>query len=375
MGTAARREEPKMKFGLFMMPLHPPRRSYADSYDRDVDLLVHADRVGFSEAWVGEHVTEVWETVPVPELLIAQAIPRTENIVLATGVTLLPLHNPIDTAHRIAMIDHMARGRFYWGIGTRSIPTDLELYGLDPEEVRERSAEILEIVLGLWAAEDGRFAYEGKYFQIRAPEKPLELGRRLYFKPYQKPHPPIGMPAATATSDSPRVAGERGYIPISGSDMFAGDLRIHWEKVEQGAGSSGKTADRREWRIARDVYVGATPKTAREEARVVLGRPFEEHQWINRKDGNALGAVKIDPSMPDEAVDVGYMMDNMWIVGDPEECAEKIRQLYQDVGGFGTLLTITQDPDDHSLVQNALRRLTEEVGPLVADLLGQVGSG
>ncbi len=53
-----------MEFGLFMMPLHPPYRSYADSYDRDLDLLVEADRLGFHEVWIGEHMTERWENVP-----------------------------------------------------------------------------------------------------------------------------------------------------------------------------------------------------------------------------------------------------------------------------------------------------------------------
>src|SRR5438093_5218904 len=78
------REETSMQFGLFMMPLHPPERSFVDSYERDL-----------------------------------------AQIVLATGVTLLALHNPVEVAHRIAMLDHLARGRFYWGIGGGAIPTDL----------------------------------------------------------------------------------------------------------------------------------------------------------------------------------------------------------------------------------------------------------
>ena len=44
-----------MEFGLFMMPIHPPHRSYADSYERDLDLIVRADKLGFKEVWVGEH--------------------------------------------------------------------------------------------------------------------------------------------------------------------------------------------------------------------------------------------------------------------------------------------------------------------------------
>ncbi len=39
-----------MQFGLFMMPLHPPYRTYADSYDRDLDLIVKADQQGYTEA-------------------------------------------------------------------------------------------------------------------------------------------------------------------------------------------------------------------------------------------------------------------------------------------------------------------------------------
>ena len=72
--------------------------------------------------------------------------------------------------------------------------------------------------------------------------------------------------------------------------------------------------------------------------------------------------------MPDEAVDVDYMMDNVWIVGDPQECADQIRQLYSETGGFGCLLFITQDPDDHSLMQRSTKLLMEEVAPLVKDL-------
>ena len=360
-----------MNFGLFMMPLHPPRRSFADSYDRDIELIVQADRLGYHEAWIGEHITEVWENAPVPELLIAKALALTDRIILATGVTLLPLHHPVDTAHRIAMLDHLARGRFYWGIGTRSIATDLDLYGLDSHDmdaVREQGKEALEVILGLWAAEDGHYGYEGKYYQVHAPEAPPELERRLYYRPYQQPHPPIGVAATTPRSDTIRMAGEMGWMPMSSSNLLPHDLQAHWEMVTEGAADAGRVADRGQWRIARDVYVGETPEAAREEARIVLGRPFDEHQWINRKVAGMMGALKLDKSMPDEAVNVDYMMENIWIVGDPQECADKIRKLYHDVGGFGPVLAITHDPDDHSLMQRSLRLLAEEVGPMVKDL-------
>ena len=63
-----------------------------------------------------------------------------------------------------------------------------------------------------------------------------------------------------------------------------------------------------------------------------------------------------------------YMIENVSIVGDPQECADKIRRTYEEVDGFGHLLAITQDPDDHSLMQRSIRLLMEEVAPMVEDL-------
>ena len=73
-----------MEFGLFMMPLHPCG-GLMPTLRPDMELIVLADRLGYHEAWIGEHITEMWENAPVPELLIAQALALTENIVLATG--------------------------------------------------------------------------------------------------------------------------------------------------------------------------------------------------------------------------------------------------------------------------------------------------
>jgi alkanesulfonate monooxygenase SsuD/methylene tetrahydromethanopterin reductase-like flavin-dependent oxidoreductase (luciferase family) len=234
-----------MDFGLCMMPFHPPRRSCADAYDRDTAFLVQADQLGSHEAWMGEPITETWEHAPVPELLIAKALALTERLIVATGVTMLPLHHPVETAHRIAMLDHLARGRFSWGIGVRSLPTDLHLYGVastSMDDVWERGKEALEVILGLWQAEGGHFDFQGKYSQVHAPEMDPHLGRRLSSQPSQKPHPPIGVAASTPHADTMRLAGERGWIPMT--NLMAPHVRTLWEKVEAGAASTGRTADR-----------------------------------------------------------------------------------------------------------------------------------
>ena len=100
----------------------------------------------------------------------------------------------------------------------------------------------------------------------------------------------------------------------------------------------------------------------------MLGRNYDVHQLPSRQGTVQMDLMKIDPDMKDEDVDVDYLMENVWIVGDPQECADKIRELYEDVGGFGTLLSITADSDDASWDHESLTLLVEQVGPLVEDL-------
>src|SRR2546428_12453210 len=152
-----------MQFGLFMMPLHPPYRAFADCYQRDVAQIVLADQLGYREAWVGEHLTERWENAPAPDLLLAQALALTKTVRLGTGVTLLALHNPVYLAHRLAMLDHMARGRFQWGIGGGGVPPPPSLFGGRSAAPPARPAPGPCAVLQLFASE-GHFTYHGSFF-------------------------------------------------------------------------------------------------------------------------------------------------------------------------------------------------------------------
>lgn len=67
-----------MNLGLFVMPLHPPERVLADTLEEDLELLVEADRLGYAEAWIGEHQTLAWEPIPAPD--ISSAKPRSRPV-------------------------------------------------------------------------------------------------------------------------------------------------------------------------------------------------------------------------------------------------------------------------------------------------------
>ena len=141
-----------MRLGYFTMPLHPPGSDIAETLAHDLEQIVTLDRLGYAEAWIGEHFTSVWENIPCPDLFIAQALARTTNIVLGTGVSCLPNHHPLMLAQRIAQLDQMARGRFMWGIGSGGFPGDADLFDIDTKQLEQRplTRDILDTVLDLW---------------------------------------------------------------------------------------------------------------------------------------------------------------------------------------------------------------------------------
>jgi alkanesulfonate monooxygenase SsuD/methylene tetrahydromethanopterin reductase-like flavin-dependent oxidoreductase (luciferase family) len=141
-----------MKVGAFLMPSHPPERTVGEGQRSDLEELVRLDRLGFDEAWIGEHFTAAWEPCPAPDLLIAQALPRTERIRLGPLGHLLPYHHPIELAHRVAYLDHMAEGRYQLGVGVSALPTDHALFALDTSGGRNRKMtfEALDLMVRLW---------------------------------------------------------------------------------------------------------------------------------------------------------------------------------------------------------------------------------
>ena len=176
-----------MEIGFFTMPLHPAGSDLTETLDSDLDQIVTLDALGYREAWIGEHFTAGWENLAAPDLLIAKAIPLTKNIILGTGVSCLPDHDPFVLAHRIAVLDHLAKGRFYWGVGAGSFIGDFEVFGVDPKtgEQRDLTNDSLEFILNLW--DDPKPGlYENKRWRFKVPEPVAEVGLGVHTKPYQK---------------------------------------------------------------------------------------------------------------------------------------------------------------------------------------------
>ena len=126
-------EDRHLRFGIFLGPFHSPDENPTLALERDVDLVVHLDKLGFDEAWIGEHHSGGFEIIASPEVFIAFAAARTQHIRLGTGVSSLAYHQPFINADRVNQLDHMTRGRMMFGVGPGVATVGCVRYGLSPQ--------------------------------------------------------------------------------------------------------------------------------------------------------------------------------------------------------------------------------------------------
>lgn len=358
-----------MKVGLFMMPTHLPGSDPYEAAQWDLQVLRWADELGFSEAWIGEHFTVPFEPVPAPDLLIAQALCQTKQIKLASGVHLLPYHHPAELAHRIAYLDHLAQGRYMVGIGAGALPGDVALFGTEGTN-QDLMREALEIMLQIWrsAAEGGEepFEFDGHWKgRYGGPDG----FHAIHLAPYQSPHPPIGMAGGSPRSATMRFAGEQGFMPLS-FNLPPARLRMQWETYSDAAAAAGRDADRAQWRVYREFFVAETDEEAmRWSVGDMFGRVEREFLLETHASLGQLTALAPDPDIAEADVTPEYLAEHAWLVGSPDTVARKLRQQYEEAGGWGTLLLQTFDyshaPEPW---RNSMELMMNEVMPQVADL-------
>jgi Luciferase-like monooxygenase len=144
----------RLRFGIFLAPFHPPGENPTLALQRDLELIQHLDRLGYDEAWIGEHHSAGTEIIASPEIFIAVAAERTAHIRLGTGVVSLSYHNPLWVAERIVLLDHLTRGRVMLGVGPGSLPTDAAMIGVSQAETRELMEQSLDVIMALLRTEE-----------------------------------------------------------------------------------------------------------------------------------------------------------------------------------------------------------------------------
>ncbi len=321
-----------MRFGIFMAPIHPAGENPTLLIDGDLALIDHLDRLGYDEAWIGEHHSAGSEIIASPEIFIAAAAQRTRTIKLGTGVTSASYHNPLWVAERAVQLDHMTRGRFMLGLGPGALPSDAAMIGLDMPQTRELLEDAVGIITHLLTSEDPISFDNGRWTLKDA---------RLHLRPYSNLADSITI-AAVASPAGPRLAGRYGHGLLSiGATTAAGFdiLGLHWDVMEERAANYGVSVNRDKWRLVGMMHLAETREQAYKEVEHGIASWFDYFQHTAAFPQMAVG----DGTTVREFIDF-VNHSGLGTIGTPDDACEQIDRLVkQSNGGFGAYLQLAHD--------------------------------
>ena len=170
-----------MDFGLFFLMQRDEAWSEQAVYDSCLEQMLAAEGLGYRSVWIAEHHFNDYGLCPAPPVLAAFLAARTSRLRLGMGVSLLPLHHPIDLAEQLAVLDVVSGGRLDVGIGRGGTLQDYQTFRAERAEARLRIEEGIALMQQCWSG--APFDFAGQFHSAE----------RLHVRPrpVQQPHPPL----------------------------------------------------------------------------------------------------------------------------------------------------------------------------------------
>ena len=363
-----------MKLGFFTMPVHRLDRDYTQVLQEDREAIILADRLGYSEAYVGEHLTDAAESITNSMLFQASLVSDTRQIKLGTGTTNLSHTHPVLIAAQAAMLDHLLKGRFLFGISPGALESDAEALGIRGINRNEMFAESIGHIIDIWRGEPP-YDLEGRHWTISTRDTlDPEIGIGPIAKPYQKPHPPILATVVAPYSKGVIEMGKKGFLPISANFLLDKWVRTHWTNYVKGCEEAERTAKSGDWRVARSIFVHDDHATALDYGKENARSPYRfyfNQLFTKLKKANRHGAFKPEPDFPDDRLTLDFIVDSLVIAGDPSSVVDQLLAFREVTGDFGTLLYAGKDWEDRSLAIRSMELMAEKVMPEINAAIGR----
>jgi alkanesulfonate monooxygenase SsuD/methylene tetrahydromethanopterin reductase-like flavin-dependent oxidoreductase (luciferase family) len=359
-----------VRLGYFSMPLHPLGRTWVETLAEDREAVILADRLGFHDAFIGEHLTDKHENITNSLLFLATLISDTEQIKLATGTTNLSQQHPVLVAANSAMFDHLSGGRFILGISPGALTSDAEALGILSEDRNKMFAEAIDVITAIWESEppydidlpDNRFKV------TTAQTIDLDLGVGVLPKPLQSPRPEIVGTVVAPFSKGVIAMGKRDFHPLSANFLLPQWVATHWPNYVEGKEAVGETADPADWRVARTIFVADDPEVAQRYAKQDENSPYRFYysQMLTKmKKLGRLELFKKHRDQPDDEITLDHVVDELVIAGTPEQVAEEVLAFREQTGDFGELVYAGLDWVDPTLARRSMELMAQKVMPMV----------
>nr|MBF0684402.1 LLM class flavin-dependent oxidoreductase [Pseudomonas sp.] len=330
----------------------------------------------FYDAFVGEHLTDQAENVTNSLLFLATLISETKTIKLGSGTSNLSHSHPTLLATHAAMFDHLAKGRFIFGISPGALASDAEALGILDQDRNRLFAEAIDVILEIWQRDapydidlpDNRFKVS------TAKTAALEIGRGIMLKPYQSPRPEIVGTVVAPHSKGVIAMGQRDFHPMSANFLLPHWLPSHWNNYAQGKASVGQTADVADWRVARTIFVADDDKVAQSYGRDDARSPYRYYykQMLTKMIMSKRHVIfKKHQDEDDSQVTLDRLLDELVITGTVNEVVDQILALREQVGDFGEVVYAGMDLVDPKLGRRSMELMAHEVMPRVNAAIGR----
>jgi len=335
-------------------------------YNRFLDELEYADRLGFDGVCVNEHHQNAYGMMPSPGIMAGALSRRTNGWLAVLGRALPLLNNPLTVAEEYAMLDVITGGRLIAGF-VRGIGSEYHSSGVNPTESHDRFHEAHDLILRAWT-EPGPFHFAGKYYDFKYVN--------TWPRPYQQPHPPVFIPSQ-GSSETIRWAADasRRYTYLQTFSPIAAVAK-YMQMYKDVAREQGyeATPDQLGWSVP--VYVAETDAQALEEARPhaelfvnkLLKKPVEmllPPGYLTLQSMQGVMAAKA--GMHHDRTLEDLIASGSFIVGSPTTVREQLRDAQARIGFGNLLLTIQFGSLPHDLTMKNIELLAKHVVPVLRE--------
>ena len=336
-------------------------------YKRYLDELEYADKLGFDGIAVNEHHQSAYGLMPSPNIMAAALARRTERArIMVLGNAIGIRGNPLRVAEEIAMLDLISDGRVDSGF-VRGIGWEYFGHSISPTRSRARFNEAHDLIIKAWTSEE-MFQWVSPNYEYRYVN--------LWPRPVQQPHPPVYIPGAGST-ETMKFCAERRYTYMS---VYAPTrvVRMWFDGYRKAAAELGYVPDPERIALSIPVYVADTDAQAHAEARPAV-------EWLFHKGLKIPGELASPPGYMsagslrgviaagmrafsqlsyEELLTQGYA-----VVGSPDTVARRLREMYDDLGGFGQLIALFAiGTSTHEQIMRSAELFATEVMPVLRPL-------
>lgn len=218
-----------MKIGMTLQLTSFGGKPDTQTYQEELSIADMAERLGFDSIWTLDHHFTGYVMSPDPVALLMYIAGRTQRIQLGTAVIVLPWHDPVEVAEKIALLDTVSGGRTIFGFGRGAASIEYAGFRIPMEEARERFVESALIIRKGLTQES--FSFDGKYYKV--PE--------IQIRPRAISHPENRFYASSISPESAEIMAKMGFGVLIVAQRSWDDTAADYRRYCDAAMASGHT--------------------------------------------------------------------------------------------------------------------------------------